>query len=248
MKPGPSRILECPVCGRKKRVMTLMSGNTIGERVWSDTKRIAPMLPEISFVQKCPTCNNFYLVTNQKMKYSKDKNDYTFERGLLDFKNLCLALCQLEGRISHNDETTIRMMIIHAFNDNYRNQKEDIKPVSDEDIHTFESTAKKILETMEWNEKNLLFKAELYREIGDFQESVNILTSIPSKDNFEEVIRQEILRKAQIKDNIVFLLNPLLETKTIGSQKTESKKIVPDKKLNWIERIKQFISWGNTSK
>ena len=54
MTPGNPQIFTCPFCGEKKEIMTLASGNTFGAELWSDNKRIAPMLPEISLVQKCP--------------------------------------------------------------------------------------------------------------------------------------------------------------------------------------------------
>ena len=52
MNLGPARILTCPHCGAKKEVLSLLSGNTFGQQVWSDNKTIAPMLPRVSFVQK----------------------------------------------------------------------------------------------------------------------------------------------------------------------------------------------------
>ena len=216
MLPGPARILECPFCGKEKKVMSLMSGNTIGEQIWSDTKKVAPMLPQISFVQKCPACNYFYLVDSYRQghRYSEDKNDWTLEQGNLSFRELCLALYYLEGAIGSESETRIRIMIVQAFNDNYRNQKKDIKPVSEEDRNTFETTIKKLLQTMKWSDQNILFKAELYRESGEFQEAVNLLTAMDPQKDFEEVIRQMILQKAQNKDDKVFLLNPPLEENT----------------------------------
>ena len=36
MNYGPSRILTCPYCERKKEVLSLLSGNTSGGIVWSD--------------------------------------------------------------------------------------------------------------------------------------------------------------------------------------------------------------------
>lgn len=52
MIPGFARILCCPHCGTKKKVMTLASGNTFEARFWSDNKQDAPMLPHISFIQR----------------------------------------------------------------------------------------------------------------------------------------------------------------------------------------------------
>ena len=50
--------VKCPFCGTKKELMTLVSGNTFGAVYWSDNKRIAPMLPTVSPVQKCSNCGS----------------------------------------------------------------------------------------------------------------------------------------------------------------------------------------------
>ena len=52
MIPGPANILSCPFCGSEKEVMSLVSGNTFGGTVWSDTRREYPMLPEVSPLQE----------------------------------------------------------------------------------------------------------------------------------------------------------------------------------------------------
>ena len=39
MLPGPYQIIACPQCKGLAKYMTLMSGNTIGARVWTDGKR-----------------------------------------------------------------------------------------------------------------------------------------------------------------------------------------------------------------
>ena len=51
---GNAEIVKCPYCGTKKELINLVSGNTFGAVYWSDNKRIAPMLPQASPVQKCP--------------------------------------------------------------------------------------------------------------------------------------------------------------------------------------------------
>lgn len=72
MLPGNPQILTCPFCGSEKKIMSLMSGNTFGAKYWSDNQRIAPMLPDISFVQKCPNCGKYMLLSRQKPKYAKE--------------------------------------------------------------------------------------------------------------------------------------------------------------------------------
>lgn len=66
MMLGRTRILVCPFCGTEKQIMSLLSGNTFGAVCWSDNKQKALMLPEISYVQKCPHCGKYYIIHNQQ--------------------------------------------------------------------------------------------------------------------------------------------------------------------------------------
>lgn len=65
MIPGPPKLVICPFCGAMKELMTLASGNTIDTIYWSDLKVFAPMLPQVSPVQKCPHCGMYYLEHKQ---------------------------------------------------------------------------------------------------------------------------------------------------------------------------------------
>ena len=56
MLPANAAILCCPHCGGHKNVLQLMSGNTFGSTRWSDAKQQAPMLPMVSYIQRCPHC------------------------------------------------------------------------------------------------------------------------------------------------------------------------------------------------
>ena len=93
MNPGHSQSLTCPYCGEKKDIMSLISGNTFGATIWSDNKRVAPMLPDISIIQKCPKCRKYYFRTRQEAVFSED--DYSFDRGVLTFPEMKEAFKQL---------------------------------------------------------------------------------------------------------------------------------------------------------
>ncbi len=60
MIPGPYQIVACPHCQELAKYMTLMSGNTFGARVWTDGKKVAPMLPRPPVVVKCHHCTQCY--------------------------------------------------------------------------------------------------------------------------------------------------------------------------------------------
>ena len=64
MKPGGDQIVACPECGELASYMTLMSGNTIGERIWTDGKRFAPMMELPPSVAKCEQCGKCYWLSD----------------------------------------------------------------------------------------------------------------------------------------------------------------------------------------
>lgn len=200
MNPGNSRILVCPFCGKEKEIMTLISGNTFGEEIWSDNKRIAPMLPEISYVQKCPHCGKYYITERQEVKYAKDS--YTFDNGLLTYPEMKEAFIQLseEGFVNQKEETIVRMMLHHAYNDYYY-RSDDNKEVSAEDKKLFR-------ENGIWLIGNLItdsvLKAEFYREIGDFEIAHDILESVEVENEFLKRIVSQIQERLQNNDCRVF--------------------------------------------
>lgn len=196
MLPGPCRIVKCPYCGKKKELMSLRTGNNLVTELWSDGKLINPMLPSISFVQKCPQCKKFYLPDRLDAIYAKDGR-WTMERGLLDFYELQKALNALAETITTDEQYTIRMMLLHAYNDNEQLAlKNGNELFFRENIHW-------LLEHWKQNEDNLWLKAELYRELGDFDTAEEILTSYSLEGNLE-YIRQRILEMVQSKNSKVF--------------------------------------------
>ena len=94
MIPGPANVLSCPFCGGTKEVMSLVSGNTFGGTVWSDTRREYPMLPEVSPIQQCPHCNRYYFVEQAKHEYDNKKE--SFELGKLAYSQLKEARLQMD--------------------------------------------------------------------------------------------------------------------------------------------------------
>ncbi|MBQ1986805.1 MAG: hypothetical protein II235_01570 [Muribaculaceae bacterium] len=202
MMPGNPQILICPFCGTEKQIMSLISGNTFGAELWSDNKQIAPMLPEISYVQKCPHCGKYYITERQEVKYAKD--GYSFEKGLLTYPEMKEAFTQLseEGFLNENEEINVRMMLHHAYNDYYY-RTEEKKVVSEEDKTLFHKNGL-------WLINNLItdsvMKAEFYREIGEIDTARSILDSITVEDEFLKRIVTAIKDRLEVNNCQVFKL------------------------------------------
>lgn len=239
MRPGPARILKCPYCGKEKKVMSLMSGNTFYEKLWSDNKRIAPMQPVLSFVQKCPSCNFYYLLNRQDFVYAQ-KDDWSLECGTLSFHDLCLALSYFENTIGQEDEIRIRIMILHAYNDYYRNSKEN--KIAEDKI-AFEQNIVELLQRIDWEHDNMLFKAELHRELGQYADAIAVLSNLIEQTGITDA-RVKILAKAQSQESTVFLLNPENENRLLMPENGQTP--VPKHKFvrlrKYIHEIRRIIS------
>ena len=200
MMPGNPQILICPFCGTEKQIMSLISGNTFGAELWSDNKQIAPMLPEISYVQKCPHCGKYYITGRQEVKYAKD--GYSFEKGLLTYPEMKEAFTQSseEGFLNEKEEINVRMMLHHAYNDYYYRTDEK-KVISEEDKTLFHENGL-------WLINNLItdsvMKAEFYREIGEIDTAKSILDSITVEDEFLKRIVTGIKERLEVNNCQVF--------------------------------------------
>lgn len=140
MTPGRAKIIRCPYCWKKKRLLTIESGNTIHAEFWSDGKMIAPMLPQVSPVQKCPRCGKYYLeyrcFSRPGLGQSWEKGELTYhewkeayfqflnENGVAKGKNRLVQAYNdfFEIKCYPEDLVEIRFWLIQAYNDCYHRQ------------------------------------------------------------------------------------------------------------------------------
>lgn len=136
-----ARIVSCPFCGKKKELLSLTSGNTIGSTQWSDGKMVAPMLPSVSPVQKCPHCGKYYLHYKQEgesgtrpsdeggdLSYREWKEAYQqFSANTSDEKNdndglfrrivQKIKVRKVDNTLDDHDWSVILRGLIYAYND-----------------------------------------------------------------------------------------------------------------------------------
>lgn len=208
MIPGNSRVLTCPKCHGKKEVLSLLSGNTFHDTHWSDTKCDSQMFPQISPVQKCPHCGNFFY--SDKQPFVTADSGSSFDLGNLDFNECLSALEQFNNNYSNSEEEiTIRVLTVHAFNDKYH--RYDIEDVSkyenvdyDRDFILFKENTLKLIKLIEDNNESSLFIAELFREIKMFDECLIKIEEILVENEFVSNIKDSIIKKASENNHIVF--------------------------------------------
>lgn len=209
MTPGPAQILSCPYCGAHKEVLSLLSGNTFGQEVWSDNKTIAPMLPRVSFVQKCSSCGGYFLMSRQ---IPRQGSNYSFEQGELSYLELKEAweslksssdrpklhgwrkiknVCGLHTRpLTDEEKLNMLIMQVWAFNDEYT--RKAVKPVPHEEKQYISGIIDMLLDLDSVND---LLKAEFLREMGRFEESMSLINSYSLDEDVDEKVFEKLIEK-----------------------------------------------------
>ena len=170
---GNAEIVKCPYCGKEKELMTLASGNTFGAQLWSDNKKIAPMLPIVSPVQKCPRCKKYFF--ERKSRHGEGKKSSS-ELGELTFSEWKEAYRQfVSENISGKDKVDLCFWLIHSYNDHYYRNPKSQEPTK-ADYAFFVKIVLSFIKGFDWTQVNHpLLKADLYREAGMMQECAKVL-------------------------------------------------------------------------
>lgn len=209
MIPGPANILSCPFCGSEKEVMSLVSGNTFGGTVWSDTRREYPMLPEVSPIQQCPHCKKYYFIEQAKREYSKDPESEMrsfMKLGNLSFQELKEAINQMESlSLSKMQRWILNHQYFMAYNDAFRRQTETVAfPPSEENEAFYQQVIEELLDGIDQSSDYELFHAELLRETGRFEEAKEVLSH--HKNEEDRWVVDAMLRHINDEDTLPFLL------------------------------------------
>jgi hypothetical protein len=201
MVVGNSLILTCPFCGKEKEIMSLLSCSSFFATIWSDNKRVDRNMPEISYVQKCPDCGKYYIIERQEAKFSDDRISYN--KGLLTYPEIREAFLQLseEGFLNKEEESNVRMMLHHAYND-YHYRKEEKEDICEKDKVLFHENGLWLIHNQIEDD---VFKAEYYREIGEFEKARSVLNTITVKGGFWERLVNAIKERLEVHDSKVFI-------------------------------------------
>lgn len=127
MIPGPIDIYKCPNCSNLLSKRSLISGNTIGSKIYSDLKIIAPMLPEFPSITKCEKCQKiFWLrdaeeIGSYKYDASAVRKEWANAQRVTFLSYLeYYSVLNTELIRSKEDEIFIRTRILWEYNDSYR--------------------------------------------------------------------------------------------------------------------------------
>ncbi len=216
MLPGPPLAVKCPLCHKNKKLMSLMSGNTFGARNWSDTKQVAPMLPRLSPVQRCPHCGGYFMLSAAKTHTSHNPLDrYCSETGDLSYPETVEAFDALIGSdINREQQLELRIALVHSYNDAFRGtasrgyDSEDYDGCderSDEDHRRHHDNLLAAIPLLEQNGPDATpVIAEFYREAGQFDDCIKTLEEYRPTQQFLQRICADIRRHALDRDSRVF--------------------------------------------
>lgn len=209
MLPGPVKIYKCPKCDNLMSVNSLLSGNTFDSELYSDGKNIFPMLPEFPDLTICPKCKTIFWL-------SKTEKEGVYEWGeetnvkwknadhakFLTIKEYFLALEYLTD-LTKEEELFIRERIWWAYNDRVRNRKELFE--SDGDDLTWQTNNLRLINLVNTGKDfDMIMTAELYRNMGNFEKSLEILNNINNPAHKELI--SLFMKECKLKNTKVFRL------------------------------------------
>lgn len=193
-EPTDPIFVKCPHCGKEKKLMTNEPFSTLGLRTWTDSYDCFPDCPRIAFVQKCPHCGNYYMMTDAERRGPQNAEEWEIclNTGRLSYPELKKAFSQLKpGAVntSLRDEYYLRQELLLRFNDAFRGlddkSRSDIEGETDNMERTEQDwqfmsanlDALTVLAPSNTNEDKI-FVAELLREAGRFTECLEVLKGI----------------------------------------------------------------------
>ena len=187
-----------------------MSGNTFGAKLFSDGKRIAPMLPEFPDLTKCKKCDTIFWLSKLKeigtYEWGDDKNSKWHNADEAEFLEIDDYYMAIDEGIADNitEEFIIRKLIWWAYNDRTRKAQEIFRDENDE-LRWIENLKKlkALLDQENLDEKIMI--AEINRNLGDFENCILMIQSIDNDDL--KWIKERFINECKQKNKRVIEIN-----------------------------------------
>ncbi len=206
---GPTYIYECPQCNNLISRGSIASGNTFDMKLYSDAKRITPMLMEFPNITKCEKCNHIFKIDDLKEigKYSwgEEVIDDWKNADEVNFLDIYDNFTALTKNIAKTDEEEldIRLSIWWLFNDRVRND-EDLFSLED-DKNLWQDNLNRLIELLsKADQVNIIMIAEIYRSLGDFVNCMKIIDGLDAEKY--DFLKVPFSRECKAKNTKVFQL------------------------------------------
>ncbi len=179
-------MIACPDCGALAKYQTLISGNTFGSTIWSDTMRFSPMLPHPAPVVRCSACLYCYMLADAekvglfppfKGRHADPDDKSETPRAWIDAPEVVEPseneyYAAIDAGLHGDDKVKLRNLRILAWwraNEPYRGSKRMLRTTNGRSPD-FRSNVLALAELLnDQKESDRILRAEIHRELGDFE-------------------------------------------------------------------------------
>ena len=173
MTPGQNLVLKTRQGGTLVKIATITSGNTLGARYWTDGKCEAPMLPPNPLLRKHPATGELFWTSECEEVAEEDPWGEEYANvPFAETPTLSDYLSVLESGLANSPkkERYVRMHAWWAANDAARHGGE---ASSTADVAENLKAMAALMDPGDPNQR--LMAAEVWRELGDFDKSLELL-------------------------------------------------------------------------
>ena len=207
---GPTLVYKCPNCSNILRRGTLVSGNTIGIKMFSDGNNKAPMLRQYPNLTKCNKCETIFWLSKLKeiarYEWGFDKISGWEDGDDAKFLEIGDYFKALKNGIFENktEELLIRRGIWWAYNDRIKKGQNIF--VDEDDETQWTDNLKKLINILDKsNTDQKIILAEINRNLGEFENCIAIIESID--DENLNWLKEKFVNESKLKNRWLVKLN-----------------------------------------
>ena len=180
--------IECPHCEAALEILLLTSCNTFGAEFYTDGFVDGPMYDETSRLQLCPSCGEYFWLEDATSECSESDSgagQFRPRSGAVRGPQYEDALRRAVWK-SRDQELYVRVRAWWSSNAPYRSQPAESFDLSAQE----EANLTRLLDLLDDESPDaLIMRAEIYRELGRFEDSLEALGRV-SDDRYATAVQR----------------------------------------------------------